>query len=161
MMTSVVREAVADEPVIRAATVDDLPACARIINDYIDATGWLPRMKSRDEIAGFFGPELLGKRTVLVAEAGGSIAAYLSFSEGRVFALYIDPDFRGQGLGRTLLDRVKQRHPDRVELTVFEPNFAARRFYEREGFAEVPEGRDETAEEGVPILLMRWEGEAA
>jgi RimJ/RimL family protein N-acetyltransferase len=45
-----------------------------------------------------------------------------------------------------------------VELTVFEPNLAARRFYEREGFAEVPEGRDEGSEEGIPILLMRWRG---
>ena len=161
MMTSVARKAVPAKPLIRLATVDDLAACARIINDYVDATDWLPRVKSRQEIAGFFTPKLLEDRTVLVAEAEVAIAAYLSFSAaGRVFALYIDPDFRGQGLGPMLLDRVKQECPEKVELTVFEPNLAARRFYEREGFVEVPEGRDDETEEGVATLLMRWRGRA-
>lgn len=147
------------QPLIRAASVADLPACARIINDYIDATDWLPRVKSHEEIAGFFTPELLERRTVLVAEADGEILAYLSFSaEGRVHAIYVAPAFRGHGIGRMLLDHVKEQHPQQVELTVFEPNLAARRFYEREGFAEVPEGRDEGSEEGIPILLMRWRG---
>ena len=45
-----------------------------------------------------------------------------------------------------------------TQLTVFEPNVDAKRFYEREGFREVPEGRRDDTEEGVPILLMRWRG---
>lgn len=146
-------------PVIRAAAATDLAACAAIINDYIDAADWLPRVKTRDEIRGFFTPELLASRTVLVADVGGEIAAYLSVSdEGWIYAIYLAASFRGQGFGKLLLDRVKEMHPRKVELSVFEPNLAARRFYEREGFVEVPEGRKDDTEEGIPVLLMRWAG---
>ena len=144
---------------IRRARLSGLAACADIINDYIDATEWLPRVKGRDEIAGFFSPALLATRTVLVAEVDGRVAAYMSVSDvGWVYALYSDDGYRGQGLGRLLIDRAKALHPAGLELTVFEPNHAARRFYEREGFVEIPERRDEDTDEGVPILLMRWEG---
>ena len=54
------------------------------------------------------------------------------------------------------MDEVKSRCPDRIELTVFEPNDDARRFSVREGFVEVPEGRTDDTDEGVPVLLMRW-----
>jgi len=158
---SVERSGGQTQPVIRPAVLADLPACAAIINDYIDATDWLPRVKSRDELAGFFTPELLASRTVLVAEVDGEVEAYVSVSpEGFVFALYLAPQARGRGVGKLLLDRVKALHPDRVELTVFEPNVAAVRFYEREDFAEVPEGRKEDTDEGIPVLLMRWNGSA-
>lgn len=153
-------QTVAEMPFIRPATEADLPACADIINDYIDATDWLPRVKSHTEIAGFFTRELLEKRTVLVVDAGGEIAAYVSAGDGWLYAIYVAPEFRGAGLGKMLLDHLKELYPDQLELTVFEPNGAARRFYEREGFVEAREGRDEKTEEGVPTLLMRWRGGA-
>jgi ribosomal protein S18 acetylase RimI-like enzyme len=160
MMTEAARN-YEDMPLIRAATVDDLPACAEIINDYIDATAWLPRTKSRAEIAGFFAPELLTSRIVLVAEIDGEVGAYLSMSrEGWVYGLYLAPHARSRGIGRMLIDRAKAVQPTQLELTVFEPNVDARRFYEREGFREVPERRDEDTDEGIPTLLMRWRGSA-
>jgi putative acetyltransferase len=148
--------------VIRPATAADLPACAGIINDYIDATDWLPRIHSREELAGFFTPELIQKRTVLVAEMDGDVVGYMTMSaEGMVPALYLSPLARGQGIGTMLLDRAKALSPAKVELTMFEPNHAARRFYEREGFVEVPEARKDDTDEGIPILLMRWGPEAS
>lgn len=159
MMTEAART-VEEVPFIRPATEADLAACADLINDYIDATDWLPRVKSHSEIAGFFTRELLEKRTMLVVDAGGEIAAYVSAGDGWLYAIYIAPRYRGMGLGRMLLDDLKRRFPEQLELTVFEPNVAARRFYEREGFVEAPEGRDDKTEEGVPTLLMRWRGDA-
>lgn len=144
------------DAVIRTAVVADLAACATIINDYIDATDWLPRIHSRAQLAAFFTPELLARRTVLVAELDGDVVGYMTMSaDGMVPALYLSPPARGQGIGTMLLDRAKAVSPAKVELTVFEPNLAARRFYEREGFVEVPEAR-KVEEEGIPILLMRW-----
>lgn len=141
---------------IRAATVDDLPACAAIINDYIDQTDWLPRLQPREVIAGFFAPTILDERTVLVAELDGEVAGYLTMTPGgMVPALYLAPRARGQGIGKALLDRAKAAGPGMINLTVFEPNHAARRFYEREGFVELPEAR-KVEEEGIPILLLRW-----
>lgn len=146
-------------PLIRPATPDDFDACAKIINDYVDATDWLPRVHSPEATRGFFNNELLATRTVLVAEDEGEIVAYMSFSpEGFVYAIYLDPRARGRGLGKALIDIVKARHPERVELTVFEKNASALRFYGREGFREVPEGRDGSRPEGIDTLLMRWQG---
>ena len=145
------------EGIIRPATAADLPACAEIINDYIDATVWLPRTLSREQIAARFTPDMLASRTVLVAEIEDAVAGYMTMtSRGMVPALYLAPHARGRGIGKALLDRAKASSPERVELTMFEPNRAARRFYEREGFLEVPESR-RIEEEGIPILLMRWE----
>ena len=148
------------QTVIRPATAADLPVCARIVNDYIDETEWLPRTKPREEIAAIFTPELLESRTILVAEASGEIVAYLSMSNGWVAAVYLVPHVRGSGIGKMLIDRAKLECPQGLELTVFEPNGDAKRFYEREGFHEVPERRDDNTEEGVPTLLMRWRNAA-
>jgi putative acetyltransferase len=150
-----------DDVTIRAARVADLPACAGIINDYIDATDWLPRTLSRNKIAALFGPGLLDQRTVLVAEAGGGIVGYLSLGgDGFLPALYLAPGVRGRGIGAALLDQAKALRPEGIELTVFEPNAAAQRFYAREGFREVPGGRVTDTEEGVPTLRLRWEAAA-
>ena len=67
---------------------------------------------------------------------GAPVQAYLSFNpeNDQVVALY--SRVQGQGLGRTLLDRVREGR-DHVWLTTHEPNLAAQRFYHREGFVEV------------------------
>ncbi|OCW59211.1 hypothetical protein AWJ14_09125 [Hoeflea olei] len=147
-------------PVIRPAEAGDLAACAAIINAYIDATPWLPRTASREAIEDMFGPDLLDRRAVFVAEAGDGVAGYLSMDPeaGFIHALYLKPGHRGQGLGKALLDAAKHARPQGYELTVFEPNTEAQRFYRREGMIEVPEGRTADTEEGVPTLLMRWPG---
>lgn len=150
-----------DGVTIRAARADDLPACAGIINDYIDATDWLPRDLPRNEIAALFEPGLLDRRTVLVAEAEGRIFGYLSMGEdGFVPALYLAPPARGRGIGKAILDVAKALRPEGIELTVFVPNAAAQRFYAREGFRSVPGGRVTEIDEGIPTLRLRWEGMA-
>ena len=148
-------------PTIRPATEDDLAECARIVNDYIDATDWLPRARSREEIAALFTPELFATRVLLVADVAGAVVACLSVSkQGFMHGIYVDVPFRGRGIGKLLLDEVKARFPGGLELTVFEPNIRAYRFYEREGFRELPHRRVEYAHDGVPMLLMRWGGKS-
>lgn len=145
--------------VIRAAVAADLPACAEIVNDWLDEAGWLPRPKCRDEIAAMFEPALLTRRRMLVAEDAGQVVGYLTMAEdGDVPALYLAPPARGWGLGRRMLDRAKAMSADGITLRVWEPNTAARRFYAREGFIELPKRRDDAPEEGVPTLWLRWPG---
>jgi putative acetyltransferase len=148
---------------VRLATPSDLPACAAIINDYIDATPWLPRTISRDALEKVFTPDLLESRVVLVADNDNAIAGYASLDDeaGFLHALYLRPEARGRGVGKALLDATKTVRPTGFALTVFEPNSDACRFYLREGLIEVPEGRKTDTEEGIPTLLMRWPGEAA
>ena len=162
MMNSAARPASAMRH-IRRATAADLPACAAIINDYMDAAiSWLPRVIDYQAIEVMFGPDLLDRRTVFVAEDGGEIAGYLSMDHetGFIHAIYLRPQARGIGLGKALLDAAKQARPQGFELTVFEPNSDALRFYMREDLVEIPQGRKEDTPEGVPTLLMRWSGGA-
>jgi len=144
---------------VRFATVSDLPVCAAIINDYIDATEWLPRTIDHKAVEDLFVPSLLEERTMFVVEEHGEILGYLSMSDdGFVPALYLRPGARGKGVGKMLLDSAKTAHPDGLELTVFERNEDALRFYAREGFREDPTRRDDTTEEDIPTLWMRWPG---
>ena len=159
MMNRALRHALT-RPEVRQAQVPDLPSCAAILNDYIDATAWLPRVLDRQAIADMFSPALLEKRIIFVAENGGEIIGYLSMDHeaGFVHALYVHPAARGEGLGKALLDAARQARPQGFELTVFEPNADALRFYIREGLVEIPHGRRTDTDEGVPTLLMRWKG---
>lgn len=144
---------------IREAVAADLPACAAIVNDYLDEVTWLPRTVSRAEIAAMFVPEILTRRVILLAEGPDGVAGYLSMApEGMIPGLYLAPAARGQGAGAQLIAAAKARRPAGLELNVFEPNLDARRFYARQGFVEVPEGRDDATEEGVPTLRLRWSG---
>jgi putative acetyltransferase len=161
MMNSAVRHTFSSA-VVRRATVADLPACAAIINDYLDTTTWLPRVVDRKSIEDMFGADLLDRRTIFVVEDNGEIAGYLSMDHdaGFIPAVYLRPQARGNGLGKALLDAAKTARPQGFELTVFEPNSDALRFYKREALVEVPEGRNDDTPEGVDTLLMRWPGGA-
>lgn len=143
---------------IRIAEVQDLPACAQIINDYIDATYWLPRVLPAKKIAALFVPEILEDRKVFVAENDSGVVGYLTLTnEGVIPALYLEPKARGHGVGKALLDKAKAVSSKGIELTVFEPNESAQRFYAREGFKEMPGGRVTNTDEGVPTLRLRWQ----
>ncbi|MBU4546872.1 GNAT family N-acetyltransferase [Hoeflea sp.] len=148
---------------VRRAVAADLPSCAAIINDYMDATTWLPRVVTREAIGEMYAPPLLDKRIILVAEDRDDVVGYLSMDHaaGFIHAIYLRPHARSTGLGKALLDAAKEARPQGFELTVFEPNTNAMRFYIREGLLEVPGGRNDDTPEGVPTLLMRWPGAMA
>ncbi len=135
---------------VRRATAEDAPACADIVNDWIDATPWIPRVHAREVIAQMI-REGFPLREIHVA--GDPIDGYLSFNPeaDHVVALYTARP--GVGIGKALMDRVKDGR-DYLMLWTHEPNRAAQRFYAREGFEIVdrnPEGGD-----GLPELKMEW-----
>lgn len=73
---------------------------------------------------------------------------------GALDQLCVASSERGSGLATALLDAVKRLAPGVVELEVNVANGRARRFYEREGFAEIARGVG--AQSGLPTLKMRW-----
>lgn len=147
--------AMTEATTIRRAGITDLAECASILNAYIDATDWLPRIKTAEEIASMFSPELLERRLVLVPEIDGEIAGYLSLDQQArfLYALYLAPEYQGSGVGRALLDSAKTACPTGFELTVWQPNLRARDFYLREGLRQIGE---ETDEDGLPVFRMKW-----
>tara|TARA_R110002049_G_scaffold147342_1_gene310068 strand:+ start:33569 stop:34216 length:648 start_codon:yes stop_codon:yes gene_type:complete len=77
-------------------------------------------------------------------------------------AICIDAEYRGNGIGRDLLQKVKQqasyyKYPE-LEVFVFANNTGAIRFYQRHGFAECKEidvSGHEFLNDKSPLLLMR------
>ncbi|MEM8570276.1 MAG: GNAT family N-acetyltransferase [Pseudomonadota bacterium] len=140
-----------DQITIRAAQRGDLAACADIVNAWIDATDWMPRVHTPEVIAGFI-RDAFGDREIWVA--GDPVEAYLSVRPdvSQIGGLYCRHS--GKGVGRALMDRAREVR-DFVWLRTHAPNLRAQKFYLREGFVEV--GRmmpdpPETVEE----IQMDW-----
>lgn len=141
----------ADPPPLRRAVRADIPAMAAVVNGWIDATEWFPRVHAPEAIEGFIREAFAIREIWVIGEA---VEGYLSLDPavGRVAALYCGRT--GAGLGKLLLDRAKLGRT-RLTLRTHRPNIAAQRFYVREGFVAVGEAVPEPPET-VPELVMEW-----
>lgn len=88
---------------------------------------------------------------VWVYEDETCIQGYIATGEHNVEMLFIEPDQRGQGIGRRLLDHVRPRH-DTLTVDVNEQNGQAVGFYEHYGFIRT--GRSPLDGEGKPFPLL-------
>ncbi len=141
---------------IRRAERGDMTACAGILNRWIDATPWMPRVHDHADVERFYADTVFAERTVLLAENDGTIAGFLSLAaDNHVTALYIDASDRGSGIGTRLIEAAKALSPDELSLWTFEHNREAQRFYERQGFQAVSR-TDGDNEEQLPDILYRW-----
>ncbi len=102
-------------PTVRLARPDDAEAIARtwVVEEAGQVRGFASTGEIRDQPDGLTGA-------------------------GEVFAIYLAPEARGRGLGRTLfghvVDDLRDRGFDPVVVWVFEANASTRRFYEAAGF---------------------------
>ena len=79
------------------------------------------------------------------------ITGFAGVAAGKIEMLFIDPDHRGQGLGRQLLRYAIERL-NADELDVNEQNPQALGFYEKQGFEVI--GRSEVDGMGQPYPLL-------
>ena len=104
----------------------------------------------------------------IVCEWRGELFGFASFGPARaeqadpgvaeVYALYVHPDRWGAGCGRALVEDVRERLCDDWEelvLWTLEENAAARSFYLRVGFQEVPDSARLRPDLGAHVLLFR------
>lgn len=158
-MNEVPVSAVMERPRIARAEPRHAPACAAILDAWIEETAWMPRLHSAEEIGAHVAGTVFAMRRAWVALERDAPVGFLALdAEGTITALYVARAVRGRGVGRTLLDEAK-REERTLELWTFVPNVGARRFYAREGFVEVG-GSEGDNEEGVPDVLLRWERRA-
>lgn len=86
--------------------------------------------------------------------------AFMLLSEHHLEALFVDPDARGTGVGRKLVEHALSLIPD-LTTDVNEQNGQAVGFYQKMGF--VVTGRSETDDHGraYPLLHLRYCGASA
>jgi putative acetyltransferase len=80
---------------------------------------------------------------------------FLGYSTDCIEGLFIDPDFRGQGAGSSLVAHAERLASGHLRVDVNEQNDDARRFYEAIGFVVVGRSETDGGERPFPLLHMR------
>ncbi len=135
---------------IRRAVPEDAMACARVVNGWVRATGWMPNRFSDDEMAEMIAAAIPLREVYVV---GDPVSAYLSFypEEAQISGIYVAE--RRAGIGKALIDHVKQDR-DYIQLWTHAPNADAHRFYLREGFEKT--GKTREGHDGNREFQMEW-----
>lgn len=117
----------------------------------IEAHPFVPEAYWRSNF--LFVKEAILKSEVYVAESDNAVVGFIGLQDDFIAGLFIDRNFRSQGIGKQLLDKAKQHH-DSLSLLVYADNIRAFAFYEREGFAAARRSLDE--ETNNYEFLMVW-----
>jgi GNAT superfamily N-acetyltransferase len=151
----------ADPVVLRPAQPGDAEAVAAVwLRSFDAALPTVRRAHSDDEVRWWVREVLLPGHDVWVAEADGVVVGLLALSEGWIDQLYLDPAWRGQGIGDRLVALARRRQPAGLQLWTFQVNESARRFYERHGFVAAEETDGTGNEEREPDVRYVWRGSA-
>jgi GNAT superfamily N-acetyltransferase len=154
--------------VIRPATPEDAEAVARV--QIASWQGAYTHLFSDEQLAGI----PLAERTEfwrrfppLVAEIDGEVVGFVNVgpayhdedADGELYAIYVQPDHWGTGVGRALIEageaRLRELGHRSAILWVWKDNPRARRFYEAAGWA-VDSAEKDAEFFGMPGPVVRY-----
>jgi len=135
----------------RRAVVADATACAAIVHAWLSGKSWLTDKPSAEALTEVIS-EGIPKREFWVL--GDPVEGYLSLKDDENLVAGLYTAHPGSGAGKILLDRVKTGRAY-LQLWTHEPNKAAHRFYQSEGF-RIVERLEEGRGDGVPELRLEW-----
>ena len=146
------------DPVLRRATDSDAPDVAEVwIRSFAAALPTVRRAHDDAAVRGLFADVVVPRYETWVADDGGTVVGLLVLGDGEELEqLYLDPSWRGRGLGDRFVDLAKRRRPGGLALWTFQVNLAAQRFYERHGFVEVERTDGAGNEEREPDIRYSW-----
>lgn len=88
-----------------------------------------------------------------VYEMEGNVVGFISMIKNEVGAIFLLPEFHGNGIGKKLMDTVAEIHKT-LEVEVYEKNKIGRDFYERYGFVFMKKHVHE--ETGEVLLRLKY-----
>ncbi|RDI68492.1 GNAT family N-acetyltransferase [Nocardia pseudobrasiliensis] len=142
---------------IRRAVQADAAAVAEVwIRSFDAALPTVRRPRDDDRIRDWFVHNVVPTRETWVAEARDAVVGVMVLHNGELDQLYLDPDWRGRGIGDRLIAVAKERCPGGLELWTFQVNTPAQRFYERHGFVESFRTDGSENEEREPDIRYVW-----
>lgn len=100
---------------------------------------------------------VIANQRVWVALDGERPVGFASLEGQWLEQLYVDPQAQGAGVGRALLQAVKDASPSGLWLHVFSRNARARRFYEVAGFTLTEVSDGSRNEESEPDCTYHWQ----
>lgn len=146
------------ELVFRRANDSDAAGVAEVwLRSFTAALATVRRAYGDDEVRDWFSHVVVPRYETWIAVAEGSVAGLLVLDGGELEQLYLDPSWRGRGVGDRFVDLAKRQRPDGLGLWTFQINGPARRFYERHGFIAVEHTDGLRNEEQEPDVRYVWQ----
>jgi len=90
-----------------------------------------------------------------VLESAGAVVGLLGVAGDSLEALFLDPDYRGRGAGKLLVEHAQRLAIGPLAVDVNEQNDRAKVFYERLGFVVVGRSPTDAGGRPFPILHMK------
>ncbi|MER5537703.1 GNAT family N-acetyltransferase [Streptomyces mirabilis] len=145
------------ELVFRRADDSDAADIADVwLRSFTAALPTVRRAHGDDEVRSWFSYVVVPQCETWVAVAEGSVIGLLVLDGKELEQLYLDPSWRGRGVGDRFMDLAKQQRPDGLGLWTFQVNGPAQRFYERHGFIAVEHTDGLRNEEHEPDVRYTW-----
>lgn len=107
-------------------------------HDFIPETYWKSQF---DNVK-----KMISTSEVYVCEKSKEIVGFIGLAENYIAGIFVTSDFQSYGIGKMLLDYIKELKP-RLYLHVYQKNIRAVRFYQREGFVIESENIDDNTRE--------------
>ncbi|MGQ4381955.1 GNAT family N-acetyltransferase [Streptomyces sp. SAS_270] len=149
-----------DDLTIRRARDSDARAAADVwLRSFGAALPSVRRAHTDDEVRDWFSYVVVPRYETWVAADEAGVVGLLVLDDGELEQLYLDPSWRGRGLGDRFVTLAKERRPEGLELWTFQVNGAAQRFYERHGFVETERTDGLRNEEKEPDVRYVWQPE--
>ncbi len=147
----------ADTLTLRRARASDAPAVADVwLRSYRAALPTVRPAHPDEEVRAWIRDVLLPEHETWVAVAGTAVVGLMALTDGWIDQLYLDPSWRGRGIGDRFVELAKRRYPDGLQLWTFQVNAPAQRFYERHGFVAVERTDGAGNEEHEPDVRYEW-----
>lgn len=147
---------------LRRATSSDARAAAEVwLRSFAAALPTVPCAHTEADVHDWFARLLVPRYETWVADNDGSVVGLMVLNGGEMKQLYLDPAWRGEGLGDQFMALAKQQRPDGLALWTFQVNTSAHRFYERHGFTEIERTDGSRNDEREPDVRYLWQPPAA
>ncbi|MCX4982648.1 GNAT family N-acetyltransferase [Streptomyces sp. NBC_00572] len=155
-----------DDLALRRAEASDATAVADVwLRSFGAALPTVRRAHGDDAVRSWFAHVVVPHHETWVAVAEPGVVGLLVLDGGdeeggedggHLEQLYLDPSWRGRGLGDRFMDLAKRQRPRGLDLWTFQVNAPAQRFYERHGFVAVEWTDGLRNEEREPDVRYAW-----
>ncbi|MFJ9831970.1 GNAT family N-acetyltransferase [Streptomyces sp. NPDC101169] len=149
-----------DGIVLRRAVAADAGAAADVwLRSFAAALPTVVRPRTDDDVRGHFRDVVVPLRETWIAvetAAENRTVGVMVLDGDLLSQLYLDPGWRGRGVGDRFVALAKERSPRGLTLWTFQVNKPAHRFYERHGFIAVEHTDGSGNEEREPDVRYVW-----
>ena len=133
----------------------DVAEINQTLEDWADATSWLPTVHSAIERADY-GRWLLEHTQVTILRYNSEFVGFLALEGNIVQSLYIKAAFQRLGFGQAAINYA-QEQCNELRLWVFQANTNAQKFYQNLGFKALETTNGQDNDYGLPDIFYFWE----